>query len=165
MQVYGSTMSGGIVSNDAGKDTVSKDGFLKILAAELQNQDPMNAQDNTQYVAQMAQFTALEQMQNLNASMEEMNTSIGNLMTSEKFQQGSLMLGKTAVISLGDDKYINAEVTGVKIADGEVKITAGDKDYSLDDVVGLEMKPEADATATEQNPSDGGSAQDGVQNN
>lgn len=162
MQVYGTSMSGSIISSDAGKDTVSKDGFLKILAAELQNQDPMNAQDNTQYVAQMAQFTSLEQMQNLNASMEALNTAFGSLMTSEKFQQGSLMLGKIAVISLGDGQYAKEEVTGVKLVDGEVKITAGDKDYSLDDVVGLEMKDGTDTAGTGQNPTDGGSTQDGV---
>jgi len=43
-------------------DTLDKNAFLKILAAELTNQDPTNAADSTQYVSQMAQFSSLEQI-------------------------------------------------------------------------------------------------------
>ena len=44
---------------------LDKNSFLKILTAELSNQDPQNAKDSTEYVAQMAQFAGLEQMTNL----------------------------------------------------------------------------------------------------
>lgn len=47
---------------------MDKNAFFKILAAELSNQDPDNAKDGTEYVSQMAQFSALEQMVNLNSS-------------------------------------------------------------------------------------------------
>lgn len=50
-------------------EDMDKNAFLKILSAELANQDPTNPQDNTQYVTQMAQFTSLEQMANLNTTM------------------------------------------------------------------------------------------------
>ena len=52
-------------------DTLDKNAFLTILAAELANQDPTQNVDSTQYVSQLAQFSALEQMQNLNATMTE----------------------------------------------------------------------------------------------
>lgn len=48
---------------------MDKNAFLKILAAELTNQDPMAAKDSTQYVSQMAQFASMEQMTNLNTTM------------------------------------------------------------------------------------------------
>lgn len=54
--------------NKAGED-MDKNAFLKILAAELSNQDPENTKDSTQYVAQMAQFTSIEQMSNLNNNL------------------------------------------------------------------------------------------------
>ncbi len=47
---------------------MDKNAFLRILTAELSNQNPDNAKDSTQYVAQMAQFASLEQMTNLNSS-------------------------------------------------------------------------------------------------
>lgn len=55
----------------AGED-MDKTAFLKILSAQLRNQDPLSGnQDSTQYVTQMAQFTTMEQMQNLNKTMTD----------------------------------------------------------------------------------------------
>jgi len=48
---------------------MDKNAFLRILTAELSNQDPQNAKDSTAYVAQMAQFAGLEQMTNLNSNL------------------------------------------------------------------------------------------------
>lgn len=61
-----------IVTNDGALD---KDQFLRILSAELSNQDPTNTKDSTEYVAQMAQFAGLEQMANLNSSMKLLGAS------------------------------------------------------------------------------------------
>lgn len=52
-------------------DTLDKNAFLTILAAQLSNQDPTQDSDPTQYVSQLAQFSALEQMQNLNNTMTD----------------------------------------------------------------------------------------------
>lgn len=49
-------------------DILGKDEFLKILVTQLQNQDPLNPMDDKDFIAQMAQFSALEQMNNLNSS-------------------------------------------------------------------------------------------------
>lgn len=133
MRVYNSTISGNTISKDAGQSTVSKDGFLKILAAQLQNQDPLNAKDNSEYVAQMAQFSALEQMQNLNETM-------GQLLVSQKFQEGNLMIGKIAKISLGDNQFIEGEVTSVKFSGSQINIVVEDKEYNIDNVVALVKK-------------------------
>jgi flagellar basal-body rod modification protein FlgD len=48
--------------------TVSKDEFLNLLVTQMQYQDPLNPMDNTQFIGQMAQFSALEHMSNLNTS-------------------------------------------------------------------------------------------------
>jgi flagellar basal-body rod modification protein FlgD len=60
---------------------MDKDAFLRILTAELSNQNPDNAKDSTQYVAQMAQFASLEQMSNLNSTvrMNSANSLIGKI--------------------------------------------------------------------------------------
>ena len=55
-----------VKKGDSGLD---KNAFLKILCAELSNQDPTQNIDSTQYISQLATFTSLEQMQNLNATM------------------------------------------------------------------------------------------------
>lgn len=52
---------------------LDKNAFLKILAAELSNQDPTNAKDSSQYVTQMAQFASMEQMTNLNSTVSSLS--------------------------------------------------------------------------------------------
>lgn len=56
-------------SNELGKDS-----FLQILTAQMANQDPLSPTSDTEFIAQMAQFSALEQMQNMNSAMQSQMT-------------------------------------------------------------------------------------------
>ncbi|MBG9445454.1 flagellar hook assembly protein FlgD [Cytobacillus firmus] len=55
-----------------GSDILGKDDFLKILMTQLQNQDPMNPMQDKDFIAQMATFSSLEQMTNMNKTMEKL---------------------------------------------------------------------------------------------
>ncbi len=55
------------------ENTLGKDDFFRMLLAQIQNQDPLNPMDGTAFSAQLAQFSSLEQLSNINDQMETMN--------------------------------------------------------------------------------------------
>src|SRR5438046_3133397 len=69
-------------------DDLGKNEFMKLLLAQLQNQDPMQPMDDQQFIAQMAQFNSLEQMQSVNKTL----TSVLN---AQQLASASAMIGKT----------------------------------------------------------------------
>jgi len=79
--------------------TIGKDAFMKMLIAQLQNQDPLNPMDGTQFASQLAQFSSLEQMQNLNTTMSSIPTYLGafsnaqvaNLIGNEATAKGNVL--------------------------------------------------------------------------
>ena len=74
---------------------LGKDDFLKLLITQLSHQDPTKPTDNTQMIAQMAQFSSLEQMTNMNQEFSKMNQMLVSA-------QGVNTIGKTVDIAIGD---------------------------------------------------------------
>lgn len=60
-------------------DTLGKDDFLKLLITQLQNQDPMQPTDDKEFIAQMAQFTSVEQLMNISTQLNSMSASLGGV--------------------------------------------------------------------------------------
>lgn len=104
---------------------LGKDDFLQLLITQVQHQDPLNPSSDTDFIAQMAQFSSLEQMQNLNRSFA--------------YSSGMAMMGKYISGSItdpatGDTKYVDGLVESVKIMNGEVYAIVGEDDVLLDKI-------------------------------
>lgn len=95
-----------------GPDSMGKDAFMKILIAQLQNQDPTNPMKDNEFIAQMAQFSALEQTMNMASAFEKFAKS----QTDAQLIQYNQFVGQTV-------KW--HEVTKDKDADGKPIIAEG----------------------------------------
>ncbi len=69
-------------TSKASSQEMGKDQFLNILMTQLTHQDPMNPLEDKDFIAQMAQFSSLEQLTNMNKSLTNMDTSITKLSTA-----------------------------------------------------------------------------------
>ncbi len=83
--------------------SASQDRFLKLLVAQLNNQDPMNPMDNAQMTSQMAQINTVSGIQQLNETIKSMATQF----TSMQVMQGASMIGRE-VMTEGNTLAINA---------------------------------------------------------
>ncbi|WP_347303457.1 flagellar hook capping FlgD N-terminal domain-containing protein [Croceibacterium sp. TMG7-5b_MA50] len=62
-----------------GLDSLGQGDFLRLMTTQLQQQDPFNPVDNTQMLAQMAQFSSLATMTDVSATLEAINTKLDKL--------------------------------------------------------------------------------------
>jgi flagellar basal-body rod modification protein FlgD len=91
------------------KETLGQDGFMKLLAHQLKNQDPMKPMDQKDFSSNLAQFSQLEQLTAMNKKMDGMTANNNN----EKRFQGASFLGKnvvtrgTTIDYSGDGKDVN----------------------------------------------------------
>ncbi len=97
----------GTQSQASSMKSVGKDEFMKLLLAQLKNQAPLKPMDGTDFAAQLAQFSSLEQLKNLNTTLE---TQSVNQMTLG-YSQSVNMIGKEAVANSGNTVTANGQTT------------------------------------------------------
>ncbi len=94
---------------------LGKDDFLKLLLAQLANQDPTNPMENTEFIAQMAQFSSLEQMTNMSTEF----TKLASMITGS---EAVSTLGKTVDIEAGEQTVSGTVEAAVRGAQPQVKV-------------------------------------------
>jgi len=104
---------------------LGKDEFLKILITQLQNQDPLSPVEDKEFIAQLAQFSTLEQMQNMTYDFNVM--------------RGMDLIGRTVYAEVYDNITgelipVAGEVDSVILENGKLYLTIGEIDLTLDDV-------------------------------
>jgi flagellar basal-body rod modification protein FlgD len=120
------TATNGTTTNQSNPGAIlGKDDFLKLLVAQMKNQDPMSPQDNTQSIAQMAQFSSLEQMTNLVSSFDQLDQS----MTVER---GVSFIGK-------DVTYLAADGTAQQGVVQSVDLSGDQPALTIDGVSGIDI--------------------------
>ena len=104
---------------------LDRDTFMNLLVTQMQYQDPLQPTSNEEFLAQMAQFSSLEQMENLN--------------TSFAMQQGYDLVGKDVIgstfnASTGSTNYVTGTVEAITLRNGEVFLSIDGSELSVNDV-------------------------------
>lgn len=94
---------------------LGKDDFMTLLMAEMRNQDPLEPKSNTESIAQMAQFSALEQNANLNAAFQK----FASMQRMNSLATSAHVIGKYATIQEGP-KEVSGRVVSTSLQEGEV---------------------------------------------
>lgn len=139
----GMAKAAGILPKSAGSESVTdstldRDAFLQLLVLQMRYQDPLSPMDNTQMVAQLAQFSSLEQMQNLNESFDQLSGNVDQL----NFITANSLLGRTIRGLSVDGDVVEGVVESVHLDGSLVYLRVGEQLVSMAGVLSIE-EPEA----------------------
>lgn len=104
--------------------TLGQNDFLKLLVAQMTSQDPLNPQKDTEFIAQMAQFSALEQSKTMQADMAQ-------LRAQQQLVQASALIGQSVELQLDPDVTARGIVAAVQIDNGTPKLIVNGQPYEL----------------------------------
>jgi len=111
-------------STGTSKNSLGKDAFLQLLVTQMKYQDPLNPSTDTEFIAQLATFSQLEQMQNLNAMASN--------------SQALSLVGKNVIVKTkneaGNINYVSGRVDFVNIANNKARISVNGRLYSVEDI-------------------------------
>lgn len=132
----------------SGSNELGQDAFMTLLVEQLKNQDPLQPTANEEFVAELANFSSLEQMEELNENLLGLIVLQQSNALLSQLTEGSALIGKEVrFYDAASDAYQTGSVDSVKIEDGYAQINIGGKDVALADVIEvLGDAPEADST-------------------
>ena len=126
----------GAVSTDtvsSSQQTLTQNDFMQLLVAQMENQDPMNPQSDTDMAAQMAQFTSLTQSSAMASSLSMM--------------QANSLIGSTVTIQVDSQNTTSGVVQGVTMDNGTPQVVVNNTPYGVSQIVTV-TPPAATQTST-----------------
>ncbi|RKX35754.1 MAG: flagellar hook assembly protein FlgD [Verrucomicrobia bacterium] len=106
------------------KQVLGQEDFLKLLAVQFASQDPLKPMEDTAFIAQMANFSALD-LQN------SMSASLANLSSSQQLYGAQSLLGKIAEVLDTEGSPISGLVTSVRTDGENTMLTINDREYDF----------------------------------
>lgn len=116
------------------KKTLGADDFMKLLATQFKSQDPMKPMEDTAFIAQMAQFTSLEQSSTMTAEMAK-------LRTDQSYATANSYLGHQVTVEDADGKLATGTVSGVETSENGPRLVVGEYTYPLSSVLLVQPAP------------------------
>jgi flagellar basal-body rod modification protein FlgD len=116
---------------------LGKDSFLQLLSTQLKYQDPLQPTDNTQFVAQLAQFSSLEQMTNVATEDSQVASGITQLQSTDALSSAFAILGDNVSLQASDGSTVSGTVNSVNNQNGNVMVTVNGTNYPISSIVSV----------------------------
>lgn len=123
-------------NTDKAFDAVGTGDFLKLMIAELQNQDPLNPADNTALLTQLSQIRQV-------ASSDKLSTTLDTVLLGQNLTNATALIGKEVKALGTDNKDVSGTVSKVTVTDGTVNVYIGDKSFKLNNIREINSAPAA----------------------
>lgn len=107
------------------------DQFMQLMITQMTHQDPMEPMKDSEFIGQLAQFSTLE-------SIKKLNSSFADMLFMQQLTQGADLIGKNIVYAQAGQGEQRGVVDAVKVEDGKLQLSVGDKTVALADVRGVE---------------------------
>lgn len=117
----------------APRQQLNQDDFLKLLTTQLSNQDPLKPMEDTQFIAQMAQFSSLQQATTLTKDFEAFSSA-------QQIASAQNLLGRTVSLT-SDSTDVSGPVSEVQIKNGAAQIIVNGKAYDPSTVTSIVRTP------------------------
>ena len=124
--------------------------FLTLMLKQLENQDPTEPMDNTQWLSQLAQYSSLEQMTQMNSGLENcakyINAMYDDMMLNSEISQTLSMIGKDVTIQIPNETdpknptVVTGNVTEASFESGSGQIKVNGNYYSIENVISIREK-------------------------
>ena len=111
-----------------GSSELGKDSFLKLLITQLKHQDPTNPMEDREFIAQMAKFSSLEQMTNLNKELKTL------IRSSESAEAYGLIGKEIDSYDPETSKRVSGIVSSVQYSGGAVRLMVNDNEVNINDI-------------------------------
>ncbi|MGD9794965.1 MAG: flagellar hook assembly protein FlgD [Acidimicrobiia bacterium] len=128
-----------------GASTLDKNAFLKLLVAQLKYQNPMDPSDPTQFMAQTAQFTMVEKLENMDATTQVTNTN-------QRLALATGLIGKQVTYNSGTDGMKTGLVGSARVTTDGTLLRIGTTEITLDMIDTVAAPPAATTPATTTTP-------------
>lgn len=139
------TSSSQSVFQNSGTSNLGADAFMKLLVTQMKNQDPMSPVDNQQQIAQLAQFSTLSEMQELNDNVVGLAVLQQNNALLEQLTQSSALIGKEVQwLDPETQETKVGTVDSIKLEDGLALLSVDGVDVPLASVTAVNGTPAAD---------------------
>lgn len=126
-----------------GNNELGQDVFLQLMITQLQNQDPLDPMDNSEFLSQQAMFTQVNTLQEMNDKIGSYGDALlslnGSMLNSNTLNQATGLVGKevTAINPENKDETITGIVESVKITDGSLTFTINGQEIDSSYITGV----------------------------